>query len=95
MPALSRRGFLTGAAAGAAAAGVAVVAPTQLAGASTRTLTIPDAVPAAEKGPVVDSLIVHVRNFASGEISLFAGDQEITVRDRGLSSRLAAAAKAR
>jgi hypothetical protein len=37
--------------------------------------------------------VVHVKNARTGEISLFIGHREVTVRDRKLAARLVRAAR--
>lgn len=91
MQPLTRRGFITGSAAGLAVAGVALAVPGQIAGAST----LPAKALASEgplaTGDLAAPLIAHVRDLSSGEISLFSGEREITIHDRHLASRLAGA----
>ena len=99
MEPMTRRGFISGTAAGLAAAGVAIAMPSQMAGASTAARATTSNGPATAgpgaSGPLDGPLIAHVRDVSSGEISLFAGEREIVIRDRHLASRLAGATRGR
>jgi hypothetical protein len=76
----TRRGFLTIAGAGAAAAGLAGVAPAATAA--------PVRAPAGASGP----LVVYVTDMQRGELTLMVGEREVVVHDRDLTGRLARAA---
>lgn len=78
----SRRSFMLGAGS-SAVAGVAatVIAPT--AGAAPRDRSSADGLP-SDAGP----LVAYVRDAASGEIALMAGDREVLFTDKALASRL-------
>jgi len=98
MQPITRRGFISGTAAGLAAAGVALAVPGQMAGASVLSSkraghdaadTITDS--AVATGSLSEPLIAHVRDLSSGEIALFSGEREIVIRDRHLASKLASA----
>jgi hypothetical protein len=82
---LDRRTFLMRTSLAAAAAGVAAAVPL---GASA--LAAPAAAAAEPDQPVdmPDPVVAHVRDAATGEIALYVGDREVTVRDRRLASQL-------
>jgi hypothetical protein len=44
--------------------------------------------PAASARTAVEPIIAHVRDYATGEIAIFAGTREIVVHDTALVSRL-------
>jgi hypothetical protein len=77
----TRRGFLTIAGAGAAAAGAAVAAAPATAAAPVRA-------PAGASGP----LVAYVTDVLRGELTLMVGEREVVVHDRDLAARLARAA---
>jgi hypothetical protein len=86
LAALSRRRFLSHAplvgAAGLVAAGGL--------GAVRGLFTSGHSAPAAGEGlaPLGENVIVHVRNFATGEISIMAGTSEVVYRDADVVARL-------
>jgi len=92
----SRRAVLRGAA-GAGAAGIAaatlggVVAPVPAAaGAQARDpRTSPDAAAAAAD----ESIVVHVRDAAAGQIDVFRGTTQTRLQDRDLAARLVRASR--
>jgi hypothetical protein len=75
----TRRGFVKNSA--AAAAGVTVV------GALISEQA--DAAAAAKSGPIV----AYIREPRTGEISVMAGERQVTLHDRNLAARIARAAK--
>jgi hypothetical protein len=83
----SRRQFLRRGSAVAAAAGVAAAMPTGAAGALTRAAR-------ADERPVPDDasadvpVVAHVRDVRKGIVSLYTGDQEITIKNRRLAASL-------
>lgn len=86
MAELTRRSFLTRAstaAAGGALVGGLTALP-RLAGIPLPTA----ATPAAATTERVQGLIAHVRNAATGEISVMVGTREVIHRDRSLAMRL-------
>ncbi|MGH9129134.1 MAG: twin-arginine translocation signal domain-containing protein [Acidimicrobiales bacterium] len=98
MDSLSRRNFLKRGSVAVAGAGALVTVPI--------TTLLPDvmgsgeaAVPAAETtaadlsggGAVGDTLIAHVRNLGTGEISIMRGLQEVTIHDPQTAARIAGA----
>jgi secreted PhoX family phosphatase len=90
---MSRRSLLQGAAA-AGAAGLAVTAlgtavSPAAAAASTTASSAPASgdLKAAPSGPIV----VHVRNARSGDIEVFSGTSQTSLRDKDLAARIARA----
>ena len=90
---VSRRSLLQGAAA-AGAAGLAVTAlgtavSPAAAAASTTASSAPASgdLKAAPSGPIV----VHVRNATSGDIEVFSGTSQTSLRDKDLAARIARA----
>jgi len=90
---MSRRSLLQGAAA-AGAAGLAVtalgaaVSPVAAAASTTSTSSAPArGDQTAPEGPIV----VHVRNARSGDIEVFSGTSQTTLRDKDLAARIARA----
>ena len=74
----------------AAAAGVVAAVPLGVGALGAR------AAGAGEPDQPVDMpepVVAHVRNAATGEISLYVGDREVTVRDRRLASQLVRATR--
>jgi hypothetical protein len=103
MEPINRRSFLKRSSVVLAATGAAAVLPSQFAAAAMRTPKS-DAVEHNAAGFTLipeesgyaspeGTFIAQVRNFASGEIALFSGEQEIVLHDRDLASRLARASK--
>ena len=96
---ISRRAVLRAGTIGAAAAG-AVAAFPSLVGelVSSGTAASPGAskapAPAVQAEPVAEGLIfAHIRNAATGDISLYVGEREIVYRDLSLVQQLARAAQ--
>ncbi len=87
---MSRRSLLQGAAA-AGAAGLAVtalgVAVSPAAAASTASPAPASGDLKAPSGPIV----VHVRNARSGDIEVFSGTSQTSLRDKDLAARIARA----
>ena len=87
---MSRRSLLQGAAA-AGAAGLAVTtlgaAASPAAAASTASSAPASGDLKAPSGPIV----VHVRNAKSGDIEVFSGTSQTSLRDRDLAARIARA----
>jgi hypothetical protein len=88
---ISRRSVLRGAAAGAGAVGLATVAGAVPAMASPRPATAHagDAGHAAPAGPIV----VYLRDAASGELEVFAGDSLVKLHDPAIAARLSRAVR--
>lgn len=85
-PSLSRRSLLRGAA-GAGAAGLAAGAlGTSMSAKSTKSTTSTTST-LGTTGP----LIVHVRDARTGDIEVFAGSSQTSLRDRNLAARIAGA----
>ena len=94
---LSRRKFITRGSLAAATAGLlasapAATLPSLLSGLETGG--------AAAEGEAVDlggalegPVVAHIRDLATGEISIFSGTQETIIRDPGIAARLARAAR--
>lgn len=82
---LSRRSFFRRASAGIATTGMLATAPGLITAAET-----PEAPAATELASTTlpETLVAHVRDFASGEIGLLVGTQEIIYRDSELVARL-------
>ncbi len=83
MKELTRRGFLTRTSVGVAIAGAFAVVPGLGAAINRSNATVPDAVPSG-----AEPLVVHVRDFATGELSLMSGMEQKIVRDHDLAVRL-------
>lgn len=91
---MSRRSVLRGAA-GAGAAGLAATALTGLA-APAFAATAKPARPAehgAETADTTDQIVVHVRDARSGQIDVFRGTSQTSLRDPELAARLVRASK--
>ena len=89
---ISRRSVLRGAAVGAGAVGLATVAGAVPAMASPRSATAQagDAGHgAASAGPIV----VYLRDAASGELEVFAGDSLVKLHDPAIAARLSRAVR--
>lgn len=85
---LTRRGFLGAASIGAAGIGLMSSAPAMtLLGDSTEAA--PEEVPAAA---MAEPLVIQVRDFAAGEMSIMSGLKEVIVKDPQLVMKLVRAA---
>jgi hypothetical protein len=83
----SRRTMLKGAAAaGVGAATAGVVADILFAGPASAATTSGGSEDSAD-------LVAHVRNVRKGDIDLYVGTRQVSVRDRALATRLARAAR--
>jgi hypothetical protein len=97
MSGISRRAFLIRSSMGAAAAAVMTALP----GLPSVVTTSGEEAPAADEATAsvlssvssAQPLIAHVSDLRSGQISLFVGEREFTVVDKGLAGRLFGAAK--
>ncbi|HVA44072.1 MAG TPA: hypothetical protein VNF50_11370 [Acidimicrobiales bacterium] len=94
MTGLSRRGFLGKGSLSVAAAGLLATAP---AGAISALLGSASEAPAVEEetanladlGSGLDgSVVAHIRDIGSGEISVFTGEREVVIRDPAIAARL-------
>jgi hypothetical protein len=86
---LTRRSFLKETSAGAAALGLVPSIPL-----AARFRDLPGApTPEQSTGAFSESVIAHVSNVATGEVTLLAGAREIVFRDRQLVARLIRAAR--
>lgn len=88
MDQVSRRALITTASVTAAAAGVAAVA-----GASPAQAATPKAAPTPSAAPLSAHVVARVRDLSTGEVDLFLGEKEVTVRDRTLAHAIARAAQ--
>lgn len=86
MAAVSRRNFLTHASAGVAAGVATAGGLTAIGGLTAARYTSP--APASGLQPLGEHMIVHVRDVATGEISIMAGTSEIVYRDSEVVARL-------
>jgi hypothetical protein len=87
---VSRRAFLSRGSLGVALAGAAAVVP-----GLSAVLKVPGPSLAAPALPVtVEPLVAHVRDLASGEVSLMVGTEHVVLRDANLAARLYGAALA-
>jgi hypothetical protein len=84
----SRRTFLKRSSAVAAAAGVATAVPATAAKALT-SRSSHDAEPRLPDDPSVDvPVVAHVKDVRKGLVTLYTGEQEITIKDRRLAAAL-------
>lgn len=85
---VSRRSLLATASATAAAAGVVAVV-------GSRTNEAAAATPAAapQAAPLSAHVVARVRDLKTGEVDLFLGEKEVTVRDSTLAHAIARAAQ--
>jgi len=94
---MSRRSLLRGEAAGAGAVGLATAAGVSPALAASRqasrqatpAASAGDGGPAATSGPIV----VYLRDAASGELEVFAGDSQVRLHDPAIAARLTRAVR--
>jgi hypothetical protein len=85
----SRRDFLKHGSAAVAAAGVVIAVPSVAAGALTRDHDGTDPKHDLPPGATLDAPVVaHVRDLKKGEVVVYAGEQEITVRNKRLAALL-------
>jgi len=89
----NRRQFLTGISAGLAVAGAAAYLP-KVAGTSGSPSATHVADNPTDLGGDLggEPIVAYVRNRRSGEISLFVGSREVTVRDNVVAAKLASLA---
>jgi hypothetical protein len=74
---------------GVAAIGVLAAAPQLASAAPAAKHAVAEQSAAAQSGPMV----VHVRNFSTGEIGVMYGEKEVILRDPALVTRLLNAAR--
>ena len=87
MESIDRRRFLMRSGAAVAAAGVASAVPFSAAEALTKGRgTVRAAVPADAK--LDEPVVAHLRDLHTGEVSLFKGHTEVTVKDKHLAALL-------
>jgi hypothetical protein len=88
MESIDRRRFLVRGGAVVAAAGVASTVPLSAANALSsdrkhgRNVTIPD------DATLDEPVVAHLRNLRTGEVALFKGHTEVTVKDKQLAALL-------
>ena len=94
MDQISRRSFFRRAGTVAAVAGAAAVAPIGIVNAVAATSPSEDR-ELAPNEHLADGehLVAHVKNAATGEISLFVGTREVIFRDRKVAARLVRASR--
>ena len=93
-PRMSRRSVLRGAAVGAGAVGLATIAGTVPAVASPRLAARPAAAnPGASAVGSADPIVVYLRDAASGELEVFAGDSLVKLHDPAIAARLSRAVR--
>jgi hypothetical protein len=94
MDQLSRRSFIKGATAAVAAGGAVATIPLGTASASS---AIADrthkAMNLAADARLDESLVAHVKDLGSGEVSLYVGTRQVTVNDRHVAALLYAASR--
>jgi hypothetical protein len=94
MSGLSRRLFITRSSLTVAAAGLVSALPALPAAVSTAETEAPEANQAiSEADSLAGPLVAHVTDLQSGEISLYAGEREVVLRDPALAARLFHAVK--
>lgn len=98
MAPLSRRGFLGKGSMTMAAAGLMASAPAGAIGALLGSGGAPaledGTTDLSELGSAVDGPVVaHIRDLGAGEISVFAGEREVVIRDAAVAARLLRALK--
>jgi hypothetical protein len=94
MPALTRRRFLKRGSLALAVAGVVSAIPGLPMLVSATEADAPAAGSAADEAGVLNqTLVAHVKDLQSGEISLFMGEREVSYRDPKLAALLHRAAR--
>jgi hypothetical protein len=86
---VSRRSLMATASATAAAVGVAAVVGSR----TNEATAAPVAAAAPKAAPLTAHVVARVRDLASGEVDLFLGEKEVTVRDATLAHAIARAAQ--
>lgn len=82
----NRRDFLKQASITAAIAGAAVAAPISLADAASADENKTPPLPANAR--VDRHVVAHLRDVRTGEVAIYSGDREITVKDKRLAAML-------
>jgi hypothetical protein len=90
---MSRRSMLRGAA-GAGAAGLAAAALSGVAAGAGRISAESAAAGGTHAEDTADEIVVHVRDARSGDIDVFRGTSQTSLRDRELAARLVRASRA-
>jgi hypothetical protein len=89
MEPINRRRFLVQGGAAIAAAGVATAVPFNSASALTKGRSGANHVAAVPEDATLDEPVVaHLRDLRTGEVSLFKGHTEVTVKDKHLAALL-------
>ena len=84
----SRRDFLKHGSAAVAAAGVVIAVPASAAQAVTGDRRDDGKTRLPDNAQLDAPVVAHVRDLKRGEVVVFAGEQEITVRDKRLAALL-------
>ena len=92
-PRMSRRSVLRGAAVGAGAVGLATVAGAVPAVASPRLAARSAAANSGASAASADPIVVYLRDAASGELEVFAGDSLVKLHDPAIAARLSRAVR--
>lgn len=94
MSSLSRRGFLGRGSLTVVAAGVASALPALPAVVTTAGSEEPEIQSTVEDGAALEGpLVAHVTDLQRGAISLYSGEREFSIIDKGLAARLFNAAR--
>jgi tRNA A37 threonylcarbamoyltransferase TsaD len=90
MEPVSRRSFFKQAGAVAATAGTMAVAPITFASTAASAVSSNHDAPLTPEEHLRgnEELVAHIKNARTGEISLFVGHREVTLRDRKIAARL-------
>ena len=90
MAKLTRRGFIGQTTASVATIGVLVAVPTLAAAPEMTDVVTSDSAAAAELSATTfsESLVAHVSDLASGEVTIMSGTKEFILRDTDLVMRL-------
>jgi hypothetical protein len=92
--ALSRRLFLTRSSLTVVAAGVATAMPSIPLAVNAAEADGPEAESAISEGDALSGpLVAHVKDLQTGEVSIYSGEREFSIVDRGLAAKLFNAAR--
>lgn len=81
MPDSTRRGFMKFAGTGAAAVGIAAIAPSATANAAPKELALPKA--------ASGSMVAYIHDVKSGQLAVMVEGREVTITDHQLVAKLA------
>ena len=84
----NRRDFLKHASVAAAVAGVAAAAPLTIADAASASADDKKTPPVPASARVDRHVVAHLRDVQTGEVAIYSGDREITVKDKRLAALL-------